>query len=250
MSIGGFASHFLTSYCRALPRILYRSSLGCLLNPRESQNFVHEVLEACDLGHDDPVLSSVNITDIFPGEEEVILKGPFQVKSTSETRNLFELGCLAHAVRSLQSRQVFELGTFIGRTSRMFALNTPADARILTLDLPQDRVLYAVGRDFKGTPEAGRITQLFGDTRTFDFSPWHATCDFVWVDACHDYEYVVIDTNRALTLAKPGGWIGWHDYRHTARWSGVTHHVREVASQFRRIHHIRGTVTVLAQVKE
>jgi len=26
-----------------------------------------------------------------------------------------------------------------------------------------------------------------GDSRIFDFSPWYGKCDFVWVDANHDY---------------------------------------------------------------
>lgn len=59
-----------------------------------------------------------------------------------------------------------------------------------SLDLPPTLAKHTVGEEFRGCPEESKITKLVGDSRTFDYSPWNDTCDFVWVDACHDYAFV------------------------------------------------------------
>ena len=71
-----------------------------------------------------------------------------------------------------------------------------------------------------------RITQLYGDSASFDFSPWYGQMDFVFVDGAHAYNYVVNDTNIALKLLNPrGGIIIWHDY---GVWKGVTRALNEL----------------------
>lgn len=243
-----------------LPRVAYRMTASCVVAPKKSQQFIHDVLSAGDVGEDDPVLGSVSIDELIPppadlpksseGGLDVTIRGPlYNCMFTGATSILMEVGSLAYIVRALRARRVFEFGTFIGRTTRMFAMNAP-DAEIFTLDLPEgilDKNL-AIGRDFIGTPEASRIHRLTGDTRTFDYAPYHGTADFVWVDACHDYEFVVNDTAAALKVVRPGGWIGWHDYRHTAWWAGVTRHLREIYQRFPLIKHIRGTTMAVARV--
>lgn len=81
-------------------------------------------------------------------------------------------------------------------------------------------VKHEIGEAFKGTSENSKITQLYGDSREFDFSPWYGQCDFVWIDACHDY-------------------------RHSAWWSGVTRCVRQLQSKYPEIRHVRGTTIAL-----
>lgn len=233
--------HFLQTYVTALPRILYRSTFSLVLEPRGSQKFLHQVLSAHDLETDDPVLRSAWITDLLPGEAEPKIIGPYHLHRSSDTRELLELVALAYLMQILRPRMIFEIGTFAGRTTRLLALNSPGDCQIFTLDLPPDQVSHDIGADFRETPEAERITQLQGDTRTFDYSPWHGQCDFVWVDACHDQQFVLQDSKAALSLGTRGGWIAWHDYRHTAWWSGVTRVVRELANTHPELRHIRGT---------
>jgi hypothetical protein len=67
------------------------------------------------------------------------------------------------------------------------------------------------------------------------------------VDANHDYEYVFSDTQNALKLVRPGGWIGWHDYHHSAYWSGVTRCIRELENKYTTLVHLRGTTIALLQ---
>jgi len=128
-------------------------------------------------------------------------------------------------------------------------MNAHSSSRLFTLDLPADRCTHKPGIDLVNKPEASRTTFLTGDSLTFDFSPWLGKCDLVWVDACHDYDYVLKDTENALTLVAPGGWMLWHDYRHTAWWSGVTQCLRELKKTHNNLFHVRGTTIAALQAE-
>jgi hypothetical protein len=246
-SVAIFARHFAASYLLVAPRILYRMTLSVLVDPKGAQKFIHDTMDAMDYASEDSVLGSVELSSIFPRGDELTMKAPFHTDTESATRSLLELGCLAHVVRSIPAKTVFEIGTYLGRTARLLAINAGEDAKIFTLDLPQELVRHRVGRDCAETAEAVRIVQLTGDSRFFDYAPWKGRCDFVWVDGNHDYEFVASDTAKALDLCRPGGWIGWHDYWHSCWWYGVTRCVREQRGHFPFIRHIRGTTIVLAR---
>jgi len=237
------------SYTTAIPRILYRTSLSLLVDPRGAQRFVHQVLNAVDLEQDDPVLGSKTIEEIIDTKGvDIQISGPYYSTRTSDARILLELAALAVLVRSTQPRLIFEIGTFVGRTTRLFAINSPAECKVVTLDLPQSEVPHVVGQDFQGTPEAAKITQVHSDSRAADYSLWKGRCDIVWVDANHDLDFVRNDTNVAFSLCRPGGWIAWHDYRHSAWWSGVTQVVRELKPRHPDICHLRGTTIAVLKV--
>jgi SAM-dependent methyltransferase len=201
----GAAKHLFQTYITALPRIVYRSSLSLFVDPRGSQKFLHQVLSAQDLEADDHFLGSAWITDLLPGEAQPKISGSYHIYQTTATGIFLELVALAYLMQVLRPRIIFEIGTFVGRTTRLLALNSPHNTQIFTLDLSVDQVAHDIGVDFRGTPEAEKITQLHGDTRTFDYSPWHGQCDFVWVDACHDYPFVMQDTKASLRLRSEGG---------------------------------------------
>jgi predicted O-methyltransferase YrrM len=241
------AYHLARTYFTAVPSIVYRLSGSVLLDPKGTQSFLHHVLEGRDLQDDDPFLGSVDITDMIPGFElfDAKIIGPFYSRRTSDTRSLLELASLAYLLQAIKPALIFEIGTFVGRTTRHFAVNSPDSCRVITLDLDQKNAAHQIGEGFVGKPEGSRITQLHGDSLTFDFSRWFKKCDFVWIDACHDYRYVEADTNTALRLVKPGGWIAWHDYRHSAWWSGVTRCVRNMYRSYPRIKHLRGTTIAI-----
>ena len=125
-----------------------------------------------------------------------------------------------------------------------FALNTPDEARVYTLDLPRDRdrqpalpttlvdslhIQELSGPErfcFEGSAEAGKITRLSGDSATFDFKPYHGHVDFFFIDGAHSYEYARSDTLNALACCHPGSVIAWHDYG-KASLPGVSRYVDE-----------------------
>ncbi|GIL15768.1 MAG: hypothetical protein BroJett039_09410 [Chloroflexota bacterium] len=130
----------------------------------------------------------------------------------------------------LKPRQVFEIGTLTGYTAFHFALNSPGDAKIYTLDLPVDEKITPqlkttmvdgthieshLGRRqyaFAKTAVAEKITCLFGDSAAFDFSPFYNQIDLFFIDGAHSYEYVRSDTLNALRCCHPGSVIAWHDF--------------------------------------
>lgn len=142
-------------------------------------------------------------------------------------------------VRGMAARRIFEIGTFDGDMTCYLAMQVP-DTHIWTLDLaPEDfdriNAIHTVwfrgediGREFRDTPEASRITQLWGNTETFDFSAWRSTIDLVFVDAAHDYTHVLQDSRNALMLARPGGWVVWHDF--VPQWAGLVQAVHEATA--------------------
>lgn len=153
------------------------------------------------------------------------------------------LGALAQI---LEPKRIMEIGTFDGATTAILARNAP-DAEILTLDLPPDQAAVAtvaaevannaregVGARFRGTPDADRITQLYGDSTRFDFTPWYGTVDLVFVDAGHEYDAVASDTMNALKLRSSNGIIVWDDY--CVYWPGVMQAVDELAPGAFRLH--------------
>ena len=173
--------------------------------------------------------------------------------------SLYELFVINALVAQQAPLRIFEFGTFNGRTTLNLAANSPAAARVFTLDLPRGQdTAHALqpleekyadkpssGDVFMGRPEAAKITQLYGDSARFDFAPYFDTIDFVFVDASHAYDYVLNDSRIAFRLLRKGnGTILWHDYGRTQWWPGVTkalHELRAASPAFQSLRQIEGT---------
>lgn len=176
--------------------------------------------------------------------------------------SLLELTILARSVVLSQPRVLFEIGTFDGRTTLNLAANAPSDGHVSTLDLPPqtgtglavadgDRRYIekpASGARFSGSPFAARITQLYGDSATFDFKPHAGKVEWMFIDGSHSAEYVRNDSKVARELMAPsGGWIFWHDY---GAWEGVTQALNELARDpwYAGLTHIEGTSLAVLRV--
>ena len=171
----------------------------------------------------------------------------------SEGSYLVDLISLCMICRSLQPKTTFEIGTFNGYSAYEFALNSPDDAKIYSLDLPSaghpslkttvsDDYLID-GREaescaFHNTPEAKKINLLFGDSAAFDFSPYHGKIDFFFIDGAHSYEYVRSDTLNAIKCCHPGSVIAWHDFGRTGV-NGVSRWLREFSKR-REVYSVPG----------
>lgn len=236
-------THFARTWLRAAPWAFWSLTAGAVTAPRRSQEVLHALLQHRDIEDPDPVLGTIEVGDLVPIEApiDIAIEGPYYSRRSSDTRLLMELASLGYLVKASRPHVIFEIGTFVGRATRLMAINAPAESNIFTLDLPQTTVGHRIGEAFQNTSVQDRITQLAGDSRAFDFSPWAGRCDFVWVDANHDYPFVAADTMNALLIIKPGGWIAWHDYRHTAYWSGVTKCVRQLHTCGAPVRHVKGT---------
>lgn len=175
-----------------------------------------------------------------------------------------ELAYLAISTRAVQPRNIFEIGTFRGRTALIFALNSPADCRVYTMDLPPDDRSVAEGSmhtddvsvvsmsrpgaDYQGKDVASKITQLYGDSTKFDFSPYYGKMDMVFIDGAHHYEAVVVDTKNALKMVRPGGYILWHDFATYGDYNDVTRAVLDILPS-REVIQIDNTLLAIYQHK-
>ncbi len=148
--------------------------------------------------------------------------------------------------RLIGAKTVFEIGTMRGYTAYHFALNTDEDAKVYTLDLPKGHegqpILRTTYMDdihvdhyksgdkywFSGEPCESKICCLFGDSASFDFSPYHGQIDLFFIDGSHSYEYVRSDTLNGLECCRRGSVIAWHDFGRVGV-NGVTRWVQELS---------------------
>ena len=158
-----------------------------------------------------------------------------------------EAQVIATLVAHFKPKTVFEIGTYNGFSTLHFEENAPADTIVYTLDLPQDKtgvklkndlseahrdiqnINMNAPRQFHGRSKEGRIIELFGDSMSFDFSPYRGKMDLVFIDANHSYSYVKVDTQNAFKMLSPQGAILWHDYDFIH--PGVFRVVNEIAKE-------------------
>jgi hypothetical protein len=137
------------------------------------------------------------------------------------------------AALARRAGRMFEFGTATGRTTYLWARNSAADARLVTMTLGPDQLgdYTAAAADSKAlsdialsesccsrfyyseTPVEYKVTQLFGDSKRLDDTPFAKQFDLIFIDGSHAYSYVKSDTEKALSMLKDGGLLLWHDYR-------------------------------------
>jgi predicted O-methyltransferase YrrM len=170
---------------------------------------------------------SKGLFEIFPGAEGVRVTFEHFQEPNIHTP-IDDLARLALITKLIEPKKVFEIGTFRGRTALNFALNSPPDCTVYTLDLPPEEKLSAKQRAFphdariidgsrpglhyQGEEVSGKIVQLYGNSMDFDFTPYFGQIDLVYVDGAHDYDAVRQDTIQALRMLTPNGVLLWDDF--------------------------------------
>ncbi len=184
---------------------------------------------------------------VFPGVEAVDVEVPRAFdRIPGISISTTEVLVLAALVRVLRPKRILEIGTSNGHTTINLAANSPADARVVSVDLPPDwqggfglkvsdgmvnvTSRQRVGELCADARYAAKIRQVFGDSATLDWTTLGGPFDLVYIDGCHDYEYVRSDTGRALGVLGHDGVVVWHDYGMIEE---VSRAVDEAASQFR-----------------
>ena len=169
-----------------------------------------------------------------------------------------ELFVLVELLQTFKPTTCFEIGTFDGRTTLNMAANTSDNAVIYTLDLPREQLdstmfplnpadLGVVKKEtsgvrFHGTEWEHKIQQLYGDSATFDYTPYEGNIDFVFVDGSHTYDYALSDSLKAISLLRNGkGVILWHDYPVSPSVLKVINYLQATDPRFANIRYIKGT---------
>ena len=173
--------------------------------------------------------------------------------------SLLETFLMVAALRIVDAKRIFEFGTFLGNTTLNLASNSSDDAEIFTLDLdeksadglkqddcdaPLTGIHLAAGSnlDFADSPARKKIHMLFGNSNTFDCSPWSNSMDLVFIDGGHDVPTASADTKNALLMANQQklSCILWHDYgNHDC--AALTGYL-DVLSESMEIFHVQDTM--------
>lgn len=187
----------------------------------------------------------------FPGGRLVVEHLPGEGVDTP----VEELAAMAFVTRAIDPKKVFEIGTFRGRTALNFAVNSAPDCTIYTLDLGEEERRHmeglsaadqqlvnrsSTGIDYQNKGVDDKIKQLFGNSRSFDFSPYHGQIDLVLVDGAHHYDAAISDSRNALKMLRPGGTILWHDWGNYGDYNDVIRAVFHVIDR-RKITQIEHT---------
>jgi hypothetical protein len=227
---------------RGLPAVSPLSAMVALRRPKLLPVFHANVLRSYRIAAGGRA-PSVLPHDLVPSTSAVNLRigeyGLFPAKEADFP--ILELVAL------LRPERVFEIGTSTGRRTALIAMNTSETAKIFTLDLPSDADIPEhasdlhlirdskthVGKHFRQTQWNGtKITQLFGNSMTFDYTAYRASIDLVLVDGSHTYEFAESDTFNAFRMIRENGVILWHDYESERSEYGVNAFVDRL-----RLHH-------------
>ena len=244
-------------------------SLSLLTKPRDLVAYVSENLFLFKTMNAKRGLPQRNTFEILPADDiESIRFGNLKSGTWFEERPSYGIDIvnLCAICRGIKPKTVFEIGTLKGYTAFHFALNTDDDTKIYTLDLPRgdqtapqlnttltDQAHITSHEEtplhcFDGTDVGPKITCLYGDSATFDFSPYHRKVDFFFIDGAHSYEYVRSDTLNALECCHPGSVIAWHDFGRVGV-NGVTKWLLEFAGQGHKLYAVPGGSLAFWQVQ-
>lgn len=181
------------------------------------------------------------------------------VPTGTSDREAWILAALARGAHAM-----FEFGTATGRTTYLWARNSPDGARVTTITLPPEghsHYIAAAGDSEASTRTAleesffsrflynetdveSKVVQLYGDSKGIDVTPFRGKCDLIFIDGSHAYSYVKSDSEKSLEMLRDGGIILWHDYRgkhHVT--DGVYTYLNELATRLPLVH-LAGTSLV------
>ena len=165
---------------------------------------------------------------------------------------------LAIASKLLRPSKVLEIGTFTGRTTSAFILNSPPGATVISLDLPPSAPLNDTTRskyiktdlDLVASREVGSFLRLVGlegryeqilcDSMNFDPEPHRDSVELGFIDGAHALEYVRNDTEKMAIVMADRGLVFWHDYGGKGSFRPLAQYLEGLADRL-AIYRIAGT---------
>jgi len=255
----------LFMYCFALFNCLYIFTIGYVFSKNRKlisnlcELFNYQKIKETIKPELKAIIPEINIADLVNEATPIEIR---ELHSVDGNVTAEELIVIAKLVRQYKPNRMFEIGTFDGRTTLNLACNSSDDAKVYTLDLPNQKYVAkeqvaldgdmsfvnksVTGSRFVRNECKNKITQLYGDSATFDFSPYEKKMDFVFIDGAHTYEYILNDSDKALKLLKDAqGIILWHDYKWV--WDDARKALNKLystRSEFKDLKHVKGTSLV------
>ena len=197
----------------------------------------------------------------FPKEDVVtksfFINPSFAVVGMTSDYEAWILSCLAKS-----SKNIFEFGTCSGKTTALFALNSPLDSKIYSITLnPEDLSNLSLGniRDakpalnnakkesiydqfiFTNMSIKNKIKIIFQDSTKLNIDKFENLMDLIFIDGGHNYSCVKNDSEKSFRMIKNEGYIFWHDYNVSKRsCRDIVKYIHEI-SKIKKIFHIKNT---------
>ena len=235
---------------------------ACRLALQEPQ-YLRPYLSFCVRKYDELIgrglLARGVLRDLGPSDLDLVtVPARFQTGGGTDPR---EILTLASVTRLLQPKRVFEIGTFNGRTTAIFILNSPAESQIFTLDLPPkvnaldgylstdiDLVRDRRPEDFLTSAGlAGRYQQIYCDSMNFDPEPFRDTIELGFIDGAHAEEFVRNDTQKMSIMMSSRGYVFWHDYGGRGSFQALSKYLESLPIE---IYRVPGTTLAWATARE
>ena len=126
------------------------------------------------------------------------------------------------AVQAEKHRCIVEVGSFLGRSTRALADNTPGvvvafDDWFGPRDIPmegREHVYEVFRRNMNGLVESGKVLIMSADHGDLSSFPPGLEPDMVFIDGDHEYESVKRDILNWKDKLAPGGLFCGHDAQH------------------------------------
>ena len=205
--------------------IIKKKSLKSLLNKKKVQSTDLEKLN-------DIFINSKIDENLNGPKEDVIVKNfciPSNNKIVGMTSN-YEAWIISSL--SKVSKTIFEFGTCSGKTTYLMALNSPENAKIISLTLKPENlgnieknnldnkisfrniINESIYKNFlfTGSKLENKIDVIFQNSLDFDETQYNNFFDLIFIDGGHTYSVVKSDTQKAFKMINKNGIILWHDY--------------------------------------
>lgn len=160
-------------------------------------------------------LPVVQLEELFPDFSETLNSFAFLGGGSLPT----DLALLKSLCRKFENCSYFEIGTWRGESVRNVA-DVAQDC--FTLNLHPDEIIQLTGNSkyanahFFFSKNLPNVTQLLGNSRTFDFAGLNKKFDVIFIDGNHHHDFVKSDTQKVFAhLAHENSIIVWHDYAYS-----------------------------------
>ena len=224
--------------------------------------FLKKKIKSVDLVEVNKIfLPSKNFKFKFPKEDVVIknffIDPSFALVGMTSDYEAWILSCLAKS-----SKNIFEFGTCSGKTTALFALNSPLESKVYSITLnPADLSNLSLGnnRDVKAALNnakkesiydqfifmnmsiKNKINLIFQDSTKFNVDKFENSMDLIFIDGGHNYSCVKNDSEKSFRMIKNEGYIFWHDYNVSKRsCRDIVKYIHEI-SKTKKIFHIKNT---------
>lgn len=194
-----------------------RSKIRKFIGTEEYFHLQQKIIELNDISE---------LMKIFGWDMEPILDNPLIHKFENfldvNQRRIRDAEVLGTVVKNINPTVCLDIGTAEGQSAALMTINAP-QAIVYTINISPDDIindkggrLTTVAMEYEKIGSYYRernlenIRQIIANTGTWE--PDIGNIDLVYVDGCHDTDFVYNDTRKALKFMKPRSFVLWHDF--------------------------------------